>query len=156
MKKILLILPCIAVMFLFVGCSWLDSEPVEPMILGITHIVNDRGSTYAEINSVRYPVEYVFIGETHPRFGDDLTVNPADGMQVTVVEMTGNNRAHQGIQFMLGEWDEEQIEQAFSQNYTFGFTALGFTLFLIIGIMTMLIIEDKRQTRKYAPNVNTR
>ena len=155
MKKFLLILLCIAAMFLFIGCSWLDSEPVGPKILGVTHIVDDNGSIYAEIDSVRYPVDYVFIGETHPRFGGDITVKPVNGMQVTVVEMTGNNSAHQGIQFMLGEWHEAQIEDAFRQNYTFGFVALGIILLLVVGVMIMLYIEDKRQTQKHASNANT-
>lgn len=148
MRKVLTTLLCASAVLLFSGCSWFDSAPVGPQILGVTHIVQERGLTYVEIDSMRYPVTEVFTGETHPRVGGDVAVEPVAGMQVTVVEMTGSNNNYQGIMFMLGEWNEAQIEAAFHRNYTFMVLALGGIFFCVLGMIIACFVEDERQKRK--------
>ncbi|MBR1825936.1 MAG: hypothetical protein IJ770_05050 [Alphaproteobacteria bacterium] len=154
MKKVLIILLCILAALLFVGCSWFDSTPVEPEILGVEHIVQDRGLMYVEIDSTRYPVKRIFTGETHPRVGSDVKIPPVDGMLVTVVNMTGKNSDYQGIQFMLGEWNEAQIEQAFRRNYTLAVVALGVILLCVIGLIVSSFIADEQQRKKYGGYYN--
>lgn len=151
MQKVLLIPVSVLIALLFVGCSCFDSKPVEPKILGISRIVDDGGLVFVEIDSVRYPVKFVYTGETHPRIGDDVTITPVDGMFVTVVQMEGNT-AYKGMQFMLGEWNKEQIERAFYRNYTLFVITLGVILFCVIGIFTLCYRENQKKSRIYAQN----
>ena len=151
MKKVLLILVGVLIALLFVSCSCFDSAPVEPKILGVSNIVDDSGLVFVEIDSVRYPVKCVYVGETHPRVGGDITIVPVDGMLVTVVMMEGNT-SYKGVQFMLGKWTEEQIEQAFHRNYTILVVALGGILICVVGILFIAYIEDQRKSRMYAKN----
>lgn len=150
MKQVLIFLLMFAAVLLLVGCSLFDSAPVKPKILGITHVVQEKGGlTYAEIGDMRYPVSSVFTGETHPRVGGDVIISPVNGMLVTVVEMTGDNLEHQGVQFMLGEWDEAQIEDAFRKNYTFAILALSILFICVIGMFISMVINDRKMAEKY-------
>lgn len=48
---------------------------------------------------------------------------------------------------MLGEWNEEQIEQAFHRNYTFG-VVFGILVLLCLGIMFVgIAIEDNKRSK---------
>ena len=143
----------IAALVLFSGCSCFDSPPVEPKILGVTHVVDERGLMYVEIDSMRYPVTEVFTGETHPRVGGDVVIAPVSGMQVTVADFTGPNNGYRGIRFMLGEWNEAQIENAFHRNYTFMVFALGGIFLCVLGMCISCVIEDKRQRKKGTPEI---
>lgn len=148
MKRFLMILICLFLALLLCGCSWFESAPLGPKILGVTNIAEDRGLMYAEIDSMRYPVTQVFTGETHPRVGGNIVTAPVAGMQVTVAEMTGSNNDHQGIMFMLGEWNESQIEEAFHRNYTFMVIALSAIMLCVLGMIIACFVEDERQRRK--------
>ena len=145
MKKVLFLIVMAAM--LFVGCSCFDSKPVEPKILGVTHILYDRGLTYVEIDSMRYPVNYVFSGEKDRRTGP-IRINPAERMVVTVAEFTGgDSRGIRGTQFLLGEWDEERIEDLFHSNYTLPYLYAGCFFLLIFYYISKVIIADIRNSR---------
>ena len=145
MKKLVLML-MFALSVSLTSCSWFDSAPVEPKILGITHVIEDRGLIYVEIDSLRYPVTEVYTGKTHPRIGGFETVEPVDGMLVTVADFSGKG-SYKGMCFMLGAWNEVQIEQAFQRNYTFG-VVFGTLALLCFGIwFVVMAIEDNKRSK---------
>ena len=129
------------------SCSCFDSAPVEPKILGVTHVIEDRGLIYVEIDSMRYPISDVFTGKTNSWIDGFETVEAKDGMLVTVADFTGNG-GYTGIRFMLGEWNENQIELAFHRNYSV--SMIGSSLFLLLVIVatfTFLYVEDNKHTK---------
>ncbi len=148
MKRFLMFWITMLIALLLVNCSCFDSAPVGPKILGVTHVVHERGLMYVEIDSMRYPVTEVFTGKTHPRVGTDIVIAPVAGMQVTVAEMTGSNSSYQGIMFMLGEWNEAQIEEAFHRNYTLTVIMVGWLLLCFLSLTVYCIIKNERQRKK--------
>lgn len=146
MKKILIFLLCVVLALLFVGCSAFDSAPINPKILGVEHIQQERGLIFVEIDSVRYSVTSVFTGKTYPRIGGYETVEPVDGMLVTVANFGSHEYA--GMQFMLGEWNEAQIEDVFRRNYTFGVVLLAMMLIFVIYVFIIIAREDMRKSRE--------
>ncbi len=146
MKKFLIFLLCVVLALLFVGCSAFDSAPINPKILGVEYIQQERGLIFVEIDSMRYPVTSVFTGETYPRVGGFETIEPVDGMLVTVANFGG--REYVGVQFMQGEWNEAQIEDVFRRNYTFGVVLLAMMLIFVIYVFIIIAREDMRKSRE--------
>lgn len=149
MKKFLTILLCVLAALLLIGCSYFDSAPVKPKILGVEHIVQDQGLTYVQIDSTRYSVTEVWSGEIAQREGR-ITIKPVDGMLVTVAEFTGEDNGLRGMQFLLGEWNEEQIEAYFLRNYAFMIFALSGIFLCVLGMGICGVLADKEHVQKYS------
>jgi len=120
MKKIILLMTVGILTFLVTGCSWFDSNPVEPEIIGTGYIKLDRSGNFVEIDSVRYYPQKILTGEHHPRTLGEATMQPVDGMLVTVYKCRNGNN----LNFIAGNKDEEAIEALYHRNYTVMFYAM--------------------------------
>ncbi len=113
MKKIIFFMIIGVISLVMSGCHAFDSTPIEPIIIGTGNISFSKGKYGVEIDSVYYPINYVFTGEKDVRLGAS-TMRPVKGMQVTVYRPKNFER----IEFVAGERDEAFIENLFHQNNT--------------------------------------
>ena len=96
------------------SCSWFDSDPIEPKIIGTTFLQEEKGLIFAEFDSVRYAPTIIYIGKKVGRDGIESKVKPIAGMQVTA--FTSN--IHQDPVFFAGQLTVEQIEKYYHRNFT--------------------------------------
>ncbi|MBP5615602.1 MAG: hypothetical protein J6X42_03530 [Alphaproteobacteria bacterium] len=114
--KILGVLTLVAIAVMSIGYHWFDSEPVEPEIIGVGYLrQHDNGMYTVQVETGMYFVSEVYVSASE----DDTPVlsKPIDGAIVTVVKFTNEwCDEGQGVKFMVGRWDEAQIEKAFHTN----------------------------------------
>ena len=149
MKKVMTVLLLLLAALLLVGCSWFESAPVKPKILGVEHIVQERGLIYVQIDSVRYSVTSVWSGEKS-KYEGQIYIKPVDGMLITIAELTGDDRGLQGLHYFLGEWNEEEIEAYFHRDYTFMVCALTAILLCVLGMGFFGYLVDKKRVEKFS------
>ena len=136
MKKILIFMVLVMTSLCITSCSWFD-VPAEAKRVGCGHIYNDNGLLVVEIDGVKYAPTYIYTGKS-TRDGK-TTLDPVDGMEVTVFYAYGQNT----LKYIVGNRTEEYLEEYFSQNYTFG---VIFLIVIILFVLSALIPEGKRKT----------
>lgn len=115
------------------SCSWFDSKPIEPKILGVSHLQYDAksGLWIAEIDSTQYTVSEVTIPDNSSRSYHKIQyLTPSGDMEVTVF-VSPHMR---GVQAVLGKQSAEQIEEMYRENHTFGVIVLGFIALFVVSI----------------------
>ena len=144
MKKFAFMLLTLTLSMMLTGCKWFDSKPIDPKIIGTGYIHQlDNGIYTVEISAVVYCVTEVY---TSKGKGDKPVISqPIDGAIVTVV-LFQNAEAGRGtgVKFILGEWNEAQIEDAFRTNNTPGFCILMLLVVLIIIWMALLSGKEEK------------
>ena len=131
MKKIIILLTAVIATF-FISCKSFDSKPIEPHIIGTAYLNYDAksGLCYAEIDSIQYTVPEVTILNNNLKGGKTQQMPAVDGMQVTIY--TSPYRT--GIQAVVGEQTEEQIEELNKTN-----TGLGISLCILLGMCVIVV-----------------
>ncbi len=132
MKKLVFVLMA-ALSVALTGCSWFDSKPIEPHILGTANLQYETksGTWYVVIDSAQYTVANVTIREQNPRsIGKTQDIAPVDGMLVTVFtspKMTG-------IKAVVGEQSVDDIEELYRTNDAGVIMVFGLLLLCVIGV----------------------
>ena len=138
MKKIILLFCCLTT-FALSGCSWFDSSPVEPDIIGVGHVkFNPRTNLYTvDLDSVIYITDKVVEYDRNPRSASKTqNLPPVDGMEVTILKDKDGR-----VICVYGRKDEAQIEELYHENHTFVFV---FCL-LIFAAIVILLWQTKRK-----------
>ena len=146
MKKFVLFLLIATLGVALTSCSWFDSAPVNPKIIGIGNLEYDSksGLLFAVIDSTQYTVAKVTIPDHNVRsFSVTQDIQPVDGMQVTVFTYS----LESGIQAVAGNQSVEEIEELYHRNYTFG---VAFLILILIWIC-MLVYEDNHECAEPQP-----
>jgi len=107
------------------SCSWFDSYPIKPKIIGTTFLQEEKGLVFAEFDSVRYAPTIVYTSEKVSRDDMDGKVKPIVGMQVTVF----TSDIHQEPVFFAGQVTVEQIEKYYHKNFSY---VIGLVIFIIL------------------------
>ena len=122
------------------SCSWFDSEPIEPDIIGVGHIkFNSQSNLYVvELDTVSYIVDKVVERDRNIRSVDKTqNLPPVDGMEVTVFR---DKNGH--IVCVYGRKDEAQIEELYHTNSTAFFVIV---VFAFVGMIIILLPTKKKQ-----------
>ena len=130
MRKLLLFL-LTAVLATSFGCSRFDSKPIEPHIIGVSNLQYDKrsGLYYCVVDSMQYTVSEVTIPDNSMRtFSKTQPMAAAEGMKVTIF----TTPHHNGVQAVVGEQNEAQIEEMYKENHTFYIVFLGLVIIWVI------------------------
>lgn len=111
MKMIKLLAFCI--LATFASCSWFDSKPIMPKIIGNAYLLYDstKKEYYADIDSVQYRVNCIAISNYNHFFPQ--MIKPIDGMKVTIFETSESE-----LRAAVGEKTVAEIEELYRANYT--------------------------------------
>lgn len=131
MKKLVFVLIA-ALSVALTGCSYFESDPIEPKIIGTTFLQEEKGLIFAEFDSVRYAPTVIYVGKKVGRDAIDARIEPIVGMQVTA--FTSN--IHQKPVFFAGQVTVEQVENYYHKD----FTALVILSSICIGLLLLCII----------------
>lgn len=134
MKKLIFMLIAVLGMTL-VGCSWFDSDPIEPNIIGTGNLQYEAKSStwFVVIDSTQYTVARITIPESNPRSaGKTQSIKPVEGMLVTVFTSTHL----EGVQAVTGEQSVEQIEELYRTNSTLVLVLFGVFLLCVMGVVS--------------------
>ena len=134
MKKIIIPVLVIFTILSFIGCK---SEPIEPQIIGITHLKTEKGIIIAEIDSIYYVPTEIYTGEKTQKYGMATKIKPIDGMLVTCF----TSKAIPGTTFFAGKVTTEEIEEIYYSNSTPFIFIFSIALLAICTIT--LIIDDR-------------
>ena len=116
MKKLIFVLIA-ALSVALTGCSWFDSPPIEPNIIGSGNLQYEvkSGTWFVVVDSTQYTVANVTILDHNPRsYGKTQNVEPVEGMLVTI--FTSPHKT--GVQAVTGKQSAEQIEELYHTNET--------------------------------------
>lgn len=127
----------------FWSCSWFDSPPVEPEIIGVGYLKDENSQLSIQIDSVLYVPQIIYTGEIYPRIGGYVTVQPKDGMLVTCYKA----KDAEGVQFILGRNNAKQIEDVFHTNDSY----IIFVLMVLAGFILcfLTLIRKENKNKKY-------
>ena len=115
------------------SCSWFDSEPIEPKIIGTGNLQYEAksGTWFVVVDSTQYTVATVTILDNNPHsYGKTQNVEPVEGMLVTVFTSPRMN----GIQAVSGRQSIEQIEELYHTDETGVVVVFGLLLLCVLGI----------------------
>ena len=115
------------------SCSWFDSEPIEPKIIGTGNLQYEAksGTWFVLVDSTQYTVATVTILDNNPHsYGKTQNVEPVEGMLVPVFPSPRKT----GVQAVTGKQSVEQIEELYHTNSTTGVILLGLLLLCVLGI----------------------
>ena len=132
MKKLFFML-IIMLSMILTSCSWFDSNPIEPNIIGSGNLQYEMksGTWFVVVDSTQYTVATVTILDNNPHsYGKTQDVEPVDGMLVTVF----TSPRMTGVQAVAGNQSVEQIEELYHRNSTSGVILLGLLLLCVLGI----------------------
>jgi hypothetical protein len=138
MKRLIILVAVLATFFS--GCSWFDSKPVEPHIIGVSYLQYDAksGLHYCVVDSMQYTVSQVTIPDekmrSHSRSQEMAAV---EGMKVTIF----TTPQHTGVQAVAGEQTEAQIEEMYRENHTFEIVFWGL---IIIWVILLIVRQTQR------------
>lgn len=121
------------------SCSWFDSAPIEPQIIGVGHLQYDAVNKicFVRIGSDRYVVSSVTIPDHNPRtVSTTQSIKPFGGMLVTAF----TSKHGSGIQAAPGKLSVQDIEALYRKN-----SALPFFLSLILGLCIIGIVYLPRE-----------
>ena len=116
MKKLSFMLSIMFSMIL-TSCSWFDSDPIEPNIIGSGNLQYEMksGTWFVVVDSTQYTVATVTILDNNPHsYGKTQNVEPVEGMLVTVFTSPRMN----GIQAVTGRQSIKQIEELYHTDET--------------------------------------
>ena len=137
MKKFIIFLTIAVAICVLNSCQ---SDPINPQIIGTTHLKTEKGIIFAEFDSMRYVPQTVYTGEIEGRDGIRTTVKPVDGMLVTVF----TSKIHRKAVFFVGEVTAKEIEAYYHRDWSI-LTAFG-VIILIVAICAVLEAAFSRQT----------
>lgn len=145
MRKLLIVvvLAIASIVVLLVENHWFDSKPVEPEIIGTGYIHQSNGVYRVVIGETTYQV-----GEVIAQSGSCVVIAPADGTLVTAVKFGNNKMMGKDVKFMAGEWNEQQIEEAFACNYVIWVLYLDAFVFVLLILYVSAKCEEKYCRRK--------
>lgn len=144
MKKLLFMFIALSVML--PSCSWFDSEPINPKIIGTGNIQYNTKSElwYVVVDSSQFTVTQVTIRDNNPHaYGTTQKVSPVEGMLVTIF----TSERMLGLQAVTGRQSVEQIEELYYTNDTGVVILLGFLLLCIVICLTGVSISRKERER---------
>lgn len=144
MKKLLFMFIALSVML--PSCSWFDSEPINPKIIGTGNIQYNTKSElwYVVVDSSQFTVTRVTIRDNNPHtYGTTKDVSPVEGMLVTIF----TSERMLGLQAVTGRQSVEQIEELYYTNDTGVVIILGFLLLCIVMCLTGVSISRKERER---------
>jgi len=116
------------------SCSWFDSEPIEPKILGTGCLQYEAksGTWFVIVDSTQFTVADVSVPGRNPRaLSKPQSVEPAEGMLVTVF----TSPRMKGVQAVTGELSADEIEKLYLSNSTTGFVLFALMLLCVIGVV---------------------
>lgn len=131
MKKIRIIfMLVICISLCFTSCGLFET-PAKAKRVGCGEVQYDRGNYFVEIDSFKYVLSYVYVSISDQVEHDAMIsnavkdkLNPVVGMKVTGFMLHGNNE----VKFIVGDWDEEHLEDAFTTNSALYFIMIILTL----------------------------
>ena len=132
MKKLIFMLIAMLSVAL-ASCSWFDSDPIKPNIIGTGNLQYEAksGTWFVVIDSTQYTVANVTLPERNPRsVGEPQSVEPVEGMLVTVF----TSPRMTGVQAVTGKQSAEQLEELYRTNSTFVLVIFGVFLLCVIGV----------------------
>ena len=132
MKKLVFALIA-ALSVVLTSCSWFDSYPIKPKIIGTGNLKYEAksGTWFVVVDSTQYTVANVTIPDHNPRsYGKTQNVEPVEGMLVTVFTSPRMN----GIQAVTGRQSIEQIEELYHTDETVVVVVFGLLLLCVLGI----------------------
>ncbi len=144
MKKLLFMFIALSVML--PSCSWFDSEPINPKIIGTGNIQYNTKSElwYVVVDSSQFTVTQVTIRDNNPHtHSTTQEVSPVEGMLVTIF----TSERMLGLQAVTGRQSVEQIEELYYTNDTGVVIILGFVLLCIVMCLTGVSISRKERER---------
>lgn len=143
-NKILLLLTSL-VTLLMSGCSWFDSDPIEPEIIGIGHVkLNPQNNLYVvELDSISYIVDKVVELDRSPRsVSKTQELPPVDGMEVTVFKDKNDH-----VIYVYGRRNEAQIEELYHTNSTLVFVFAFVVLIFFVLCFAQAVRSDIKASR---------
>ena len=143
MKPYFLLL-CLLLMGM-VGCSRLDSKPIDVQIIGSGKLEQTNDSLYVELGSNRYYVNVVFTGERHPKTNKHIIIKPQKDMMITCFRA----RTFRYEQFIVGVNNSQQIEAIFKENYTVALIFFCFSLAVVIISLWDVLFPPKHQSKYF-------
>ena len=125
----------LSIMFsmILTSCSWFDSDPIEPNIIGSGNLQYEMksGTWFVVVDSTQYTVATVTILDNNPHsYGKTQNVEPVEGMLVTVFTSPRMN----GIQAVTGRQSIKQIEELYHTDETVVVFVFGLLLLCVLGI----------------------
>lgn len=138
MKKLALLF-CVLLSMTLTSCSFFDSKPINPQIIGSGNLQYDSGNGLwsVVIDSVRYSVATVTMKDGNslsPKVTREIT--PVDNMYVTIF----TSEQLTGLQAVGGKQSAEQIEALYHTNST-----VVIILFGLMGLCIILLIVPSKQ-----------
>lgn len=134
MKRIIVFAAFIISAVAFSSCK---SDPVDPYIIGTGVIKENLEGYYVTIGMEKWPVTSIkALKIKEHEYSKSEEIAPVEGVLVTV--FTSDNYA--GVQAVLGEQNEEQIEALYYTNYKRIIIAgiiVFLTFFFVIALMTI-------------------
>ena len=131
MKKLFFMLIFMFSMIL-TSCSWFDSYPIEPKIIG-------SGNLQYEMKSGTW---FVVVDSTQYTVAQTQSFEPVEKMLVTI--FTSPRKT--GVQAVIGHQSVEQIEDLYHRNYT--------VVIVLAVILLGLILVSTHENTKRIPVVN--
>ncbi len=146
MKKLVFMLMA-ALSVALTSCSWLDSKPIEPDIIGTGNVQYDavEGIWFTEIDSIRYIVTRVTIPNTNQRLAGPIQeIAPVEGMYVTLF----TSPRMKGTQAVAGRQSMWQIEDIYYVNYSIGMIAILIPLLICLIGFIFCYKSDQELSKK--------
>lgn len=140
-RKFFIVMVFVSLLLGLAGCGCFEN-PADAERIGSGYIKYDRGRYFVEIDSVKYSPKMVYANSSS-RDGKN-TMEPVDGMLVTVFRVHGNSY----VNFIAGDISREYLEDYFSTNYAVPTVCCGL---FVLGIGLMAYggkFQKKRSERK--------
>lgn len=130
MKKILFLLIAMLSITL-TSCSLLESEPIEPKIIGTGNLQYEdkSGTWFVAVGSNQYTIANVTVPDHGPRTsGKTQNIEPVEGMLVTIFVSPRKT----GVQAVTGKQSVAQIEELYHTS--------DFGKIIIFGLLSLCIL----------------
>ena len=133
------------------GCSWFDSKPIEPKIIGTGNLQYEvkSGTWFVVVDSTQYTVTDVTV-RNPDKYAFIITQNvkPVEGMSVTVF----TSPRMKGVQAVTGKQSIEQIEELYHSSAS----AMGIILVfcIVFGLVLLCLKAIATPRTKEVPVVN--
>ena len=118
---------------LFMSCSWLETPPAEPEILGTACLKYnfEKKNYYVEIDTTTYVVTSVYAGYYPLHIGGPIRINQFANVEVTCFKLSSSS----AVECMLGICSKEEIQKTLQENYTI---ILIFTFAFVVFVASMI------------------
>lgn len=139
MRKLIFVLIA-ALSVALTGCSFFESAPIEPNIIGsgVVNLDDKSGTYFVAIDSMQYTVANVTIPDYNPRsLSKTQNIEPVEGMLVTIF----TSRTNVGVQAVTNKQSVEQIEELYHTNDAG--TVMVFVLIILCVLGIALLSKTK-------------